>query len=177
MDADFSSPPCNHAGRVTLVLALAAIVVFVALRAYSQARENELVHAAAMQIGQVRAAIAPYYEQNNFAAVATDVISKSMPSSMVEEMGGLSSIRNPFGGAVGMGATSGPPSSFEITLSGLPPSACSKLGLMDFGNSVYSIAINFNGAVPGDGSFRTPTWTNSMCAQNPSDNMITWAFH
>ena len=45
--------------ELTLTLALAAIVIFVGIRAYAGARENSRMHQLVEEIGRVRAAVAP----------------------------------------------------------------------------------------------------------------------
>ncbi|MCC0004644.1 MAG: hypothetical protein H6872_05700 [Methylobacteriaceae bacterium] len=89
--------------ELTLVLALAAIVVIVGMRAYSDARENSRIQQLITEIGQVRAAVASRYEMGgSFENLNASVIATSMPKSLVTSDG--SAIIDPYGGQVAVEA-------------------------------------------------------------------------
>jgi hypothetical protein len=85
--------------ELTLGLALAALVIFGAVRAYSMAQENNRTHQLVQEIGQVRAAVASKYEIGaNYASLTSANIVPQMPVSLLDSS--RSKIMDPFGGEV-----------------------------------------------------------------------------
>jgi len=83
--------------ELTLGLALAALVIFGAVRAYSIAQENNRTHQLVQEIGQVRAAVASKYEIGaNYATLTSASIVAQMPISLLDSTG--AKIMDPFGG-------------------------------------------------------------------------------
>ena len=124
--------------ELTLVLALAAIVVFVVVRAYSTAQENSRVQQAASTVGQIRSVVeslaqgqASYAFLGADTAAATGAISASLPSSFVS--GG--NLVQPFG-TIDIAQTG---SDYTVTLNSLPADACQRLAVMDMGRSVSAV--------------------------------------
>jgi len=159
--------------ELTLVLALAAIVVFVAVRAYSNAQENSRVQQAASAVGQVRSVIESLAQgQANYGFLGTSVatnaatLSSSLPVSFTNAAGGLV---QPFGALEVAGQASG--ADYTITLKGLPADACQRLAVMDMGRSVTGVMAGSAAAAVTGGY--TPATAATDCA-NGGD--VAWTF-
>ena len=71
--------------ELTLVLALAAIVVFVAVRAYSNAQENSRVQQAASTVGQIRSVVESLAQGQALNGVSSlDISPGLMPMAAME---------------------------------------------------------------------------------------------
>jgi type II secretory pathway pseudopilin PulG len=135
--------------EITLVLALAVIVVFVALRAFSQAQENSRVQQTASEIGQVRGAVESIYaNQPDFSGLDAAAIIPSLPASQVT----ATTITDPFQGQVFVEPDKNVNAndSYDIIVGGLTNDACERLAVMDMGKSMVGVT-----AAPGDAAATT----------------------
>lgn len=125
--------------ELTLVLALAAIVVFVAVRAYSNAQENSRVQQTASAVGQVRSVVESLAQgQANYAFLGTDAagtLAPSLPASMSSTSGNTTTLSQPFGALTV--AQNG--NEYTISAAALPADACQRLAVMDMGRSVTAV--------------------------------------
>lgn len=134
--------------ELTLMLALGAIVVAIAIRAYYWSAENERVRQAISLIGITRDSIASRYGmQPNYQNLSNDMVVSAFPKSLV--VPGSSNIRDPFGGhlIVGPDRVSSLGDSNYIALTNLTPNACNKLSRADMGRDAAFIKVGASGPV------------------------------
>jgi hypothetical protein len=142
--------------ELTLGLAIAAIVVFGAIRAYYFSRENALYHQTVEMIGTVRGAVgARYGMTSDYSTVSPGKIIVSLPQSLVNSDG--TGLITPYKSDAGVGpdTASRLGDSFYISLNNLPSDACSRLTRSDLGRE--AIAMRIDGAnVVGPVNAATP---------------------
>jgi Tfp pilus assembly protein PilE len=128
--------------EITLSLALATVVIFIALRAFSQAQENSRMQQTAAEVGQVHTAIESTYATiGNFAGLNETSIATAMPASLVSA--DQTKIFNPYQGQVHVApdqitSTGGAYDSYDIAIDGLTQDACMRLATIDIGRSLAS---------------------------------------
>ena len=154
--------------ELTLVLALAAIVVFVAVRAYSNAQENSRVQQTASAIGQVRSVVESLAQgQANYANVATyDAVKASLPQSFDNG----SNLTQPFGALTIASAASG--AEYTIAAEKLPADACQRLAIMDMGRSVVGVKAGTTAIDLG----ATTAVSDAATACSAGGVTVTWTF-
>lgn len=117
--------------EMTLGLALAAIVVFMVLRAYYMAQENQRVHATNQQLGQMFSAVNSVFPlSTNYSTLSNSMIAKAMPPSLVgNDQQGFTPISNPFRGMAYTfgGAVNNDAGTFAIGMDGLTVDACTRI--------------------------------------------------
>lgn len=99
--------------ELTLALALAAIVIFVAVRVYANGQENERVQALSQELATVKSVIdSRWGTVGDYSQVSADAIAPSLPPTMAQPSSAgyaPTPISNPFRGGVysyGMSTTS-----------------------------------------------------------------------
>lgn len=157
--------------ELTLVLALAAIVVFVAVRAYSNAQENSRVQQAASAVGQVRSVVESLAQgQASYANVASySAVKASLPASFDNG----TSLTQPFG-TIALAPNASTGSDYTVTLNGLPADACQRLAVMDMGRSVTAVSINgADATLPVDAAAAS---TACAPASGSTTSTLAWTF-
>jgi len=133
--------------ELSLVLAVAAITVFVALRAYSQASENEKIEVLTSEISMIQGAVVSLASNfGNYAGFDGNALVHSIPDNFFNG----TYFSQPFGNMWEFADTMFfPGDRYDISVNSLTQDACIRLGAMDMGLPNTRIAIN-------EAAFATP---------------------
>ena len=138
-----------------MVLALAATVTAGVMFYYQSASDSNKTQAAISEVMSATSAInGLYVGQPNYNGLKADVLlnSSAIPDNYKDKTG--KKITNPFGGDLTVTpATGNQGYGYQLTLTGLPKSACISLGTLNLGTSAAAYAIAGNGS--GTPSFPT----------------------
>lgn len=169
--------------EITLVLALAAIVAFVGLRAYSQAQANSKVQQAIQAVGQLRAAVESVYQgQPNYTALSAAApnadpgVLKALPLSLTNATPGTAAtnIVGPYRGniLVASNAITSAGDSYSVLVPNIPDDACVRIASSDFGRNTFSVSVAGAALVLPV----TSAAASAACVGGAALNTIMWVF-
>lgn len=172
--------------ELTMALAIAAFVVFVAIRAYSTTQENQRIHETVQLINSTHGAVESIYaERHDFSELHNGMIRKSLAKSYTEDES-QELLRNPFRGRLEVGGDTVADfgDSYYISISGLTSGQCQSMLSKDFGKHNVAFAVHHNN-VPGPASFnipadnynRRPGDLAESCANDGNPVAVSWQFH
>ena len=171
--------------EIGLALAIAAIVVAVAVKAYWYGQENARFHATTQEIGTLRAAVASRYGLTfDFRSLTNRVLSDALPASLLSGNSD-GDFNNPFRGlmAVGPDTVMKTGDSFYISASEVDAGARERLVRADLGRDATYIRVDADNALgPVNHQTNLPLSDGdlanlvSVCRSRPKVS-VSWQFY
>lgn len=172
-----------------MVLALAATVTAGVMFYYQSASDSNKTQSAISEVMSATSAInGLYIGQSGYSGLRPQVLlnSSAIPDNYKDSTAGK--IRNPFGGELQVGPSSGTSNGFgyHITLTNLPKSACVSLATLNLGTSAAGYGINQTspdtvtlGSSSGSGSTVkteaiSPSDATTNCTNSSGNNTVTY---